>query len=547
MGTPAPGKAELNMGGWLVRDHFPDGIAPVSKILFDSAGTGTGIAFADSTFTTGIDMASATINGDDIVLSATGVINAETSVGIEIGSTSKLAVTATTITLTGSTSITATTGTLTVQPAADGDAVINLKADADAHLTITQTNGGAVTFLSTSNGTAGFLFDGGPLTLDKDATIDNTTAADVLTIEEATLTMDAETLFSVESGDIRLGFDDGAYMKLAVTDTTGVTAVTFTGNGPTYTLTAPTMTFAGATKINLDGPTDVTGILTIDTAGSPADGIKINATTPTDGLEIASACGTHAINISAAQTGAGITIASTCGTYGLNIAGACTSAGINIGTNTYGILMEGEYTNGIRLTTTVDTTNHTGIRVLDTYTAGTGYHTAVMGAAIYDPTTPGYGAVIGVFGEANINGEFTGGTNWSFGVRGTLQLRDDTVINNGSSIFGAINASMKDDPTPTLTAGHICGIYIENLIDADLSAINGIATMLYVANNSSATCTLDSAIYLYGPEITYFTQFATACNSGGCISSGAPSAAATRYIRVEIEGAEYKITAESTA
>lgn len=277
MGDPAPGKVEADRAGWIVRDHFPDGVAPVSKILFDGAGTGTGIGFGSSSMTAGIDMSSATISGDDIVLSATGVIMAATSVGIEIAGTSKLAVTATTMILTGSTSVTATTGTLTVQPAAAGNAVINLKADAGAHLTITQTNGAGVTFLSTSDGTAGFLFDGGLITLDKGATIDNTTSADVLAIEEATLT------------------------------------------------------FTGATKINLDGPTDVTGILTIDTGGSPADGIKINATTPTDGLEIASACGTHAINISGAQSGAGITIANTCGTHGLHITGACTTSAVTIG------------------------------------------------------------------------------------------------------------------------------------------------------------------------------------------------------------------------
>lgn len=39
MGDPAPGKAELNMAGWLNRDHFPDGLATISNILFDGDGT----------------------------------------------------------------------------------------------------------------------------------------------------------------------------------------------------------------------------------------------------------------------------------------------------------------------------------------------------------------------------------------------------------------------------------------------------------------------------------------------------------------------------
>jgi len=57
-GSPAPGKAELDKAGWFVRDFFPDGVAPVSKILFDGAGTGIGIDFATSEFTTGIALGS---------------------------------------------------------------------------------------------------------------------------------------------------------------------------------------------------------------------------------------------------------------------------------------------------------------------------------------------------------------------------------------------------------------------------------------------------------------------------------------------------------
>ena len=94
MGDPAPGKLEADKAGWFVRDYFPEGVAPVSKILFDGTGTGTGIDFATSIFTTGIDMSSATISGDDIILSATGVISAETSITQEINGASLVALTA---------------------------------------------------------------------------------------------------------------------------------------------------------------------------------------------------------------------------------------------------------------------------------------------------------------------------------------------------------------------------------------------------------------------------------------------------------------------
>jgi hypothetical protein len=84
MGDPAPGKIEADRAGWFVRDYFPDGVAPASKIELDGDGTGVGISFGSSSFTTGINMASATISGDDIVLSASGVIMAATSIAFEI-------------------------------------------------------------------------------------------------------------------------------------------------------------------------------------------------------------------------------------------------------------------------------------------------------------------------------------------------------------------------------------------------------------------------------------------------------------------------------
>lgn len=142
----------------------------------------------------------------------------------------------------------------------------------------------------------------------------------------------------------------GGTVTTDITFSSGATAKCTTN---TLTIEEATLTFTGGTAINLDGATTVTGILTVDTSGSPADGILINATTPTDGLEISSATGSHAINISAAQTGAGITIASTCGTYGLNIAGACTTAAINIANGSAIGIGIGNVTTGITFTGTV--------------------------------------------------------------------------------------------------------------------------------------------------------------------------------------------------
>ena len=157
----------------------------------------------------------------------------------------------------------------------------------------------------------------------------NSSAASTLDIVGPTTNITASTLAGIYSPDIRVGYDTGAYMKTAVTDATGVTAVTFAGSGATYTMTVPTftvvassgikldgtvtldddgtiadasdimtltqdtITLAGATKINLDGPTDVSGAVVLDSSettglsmtGTYTNGIDLTGATLTQGLD----------------------------------------------------------------------------------------------------------------------------------------------------------------------------------------------------------------------------------------------------------------------
>ena len=84
----------------------------------------------------------------------------------------------------------------------------------------------------------------------------------------------------------------------------------------TLTITKATITLAGSTKINLDGPVNISGAIVCDAAAgigisltsNYTDAIKISGTTIADGLEISSACSANAINI-AKQTTTGIRLA----------------------------------------------------------------------------------------------------------------------------------------------------------------------------------------------------------------------------------------------
>ena len=332
----------------------------------------------------------------------------------------------------------------------------------------------------------------------------------------------------------------GSATLASIVCTAGITV----GGG--YGATGATISTAGVGQFNgaltTDGLLTATGGVVI--AGAEGIGISILTSTPTDGINIAAACA-NAIVISGANTVSGIDVSGDCVTA-IKIA-AQTTSGITIASTGIGIEMNGTYNNCLRLTNSLAASAQTTVRVLDTYTKVDGYHTAVMGATLLVPAGgTGTGAAIGVYGEANIQGACTG-TNYSFGVRGTLQLTDDTVLNGGSSIFGAMNASMKDDATPTLTAGHVCGIYIENLIDADLSAIAGITAMIYSANNSSATCTMDYGWYHYGPKVTNLLGLYD-CTVAGCVSAGGTvgtHGTATLKVAIDIDGTTYYLLAST--
>lgn len=222
--------------------------------------------------------------------------------------------------LAADTSIVGTTPTVTLQPAVAGTATLNLKADALAYLSIAQANGGAVTFTTVSDGTAGFIFDGGIVTLDNGATIDNTTSATTLTITETNISLVGAIKLD---GTVTLD-DDGT-----IADAANV-----------MTITQDTVTVAAATAINLDGDTTITGAIVMDSAETT--GLTISGATTT-GIDVTG----NATDAFKCETGTF--------TNGLNLGGTLTT-GINIGACTTGISMAGAMTTGIDITNTGITT-----------------------------------------------------------------------------------------------------------------------------------------------------------------------------------------------
>lgn len=204
---------------------------------------------------------------------------------------------------------------------------------------------------------------------------------------------------------------------------------------------------------------------------------------------------------------------------------------ITVGTATTGLLVSGVFTNGISVINTATTTSERhGILVADTFTAtGATNHEAIMATTTYTPGSAGAAYPIGIWGCITIDGVVNGGV--MNGMQAQLDFTNNANLTGG--IFSAIRAVMTDSTSPTFTKGTIAGIYIDNLLVADTSGIDGFSTFLYMANNRSSTCTLTDAIYLYGPAVSNFIMFDDANYRSGCLKV-TPIGGDTRYASVKV-------------
>jgi len=160
---------------------------------------------------------------------------------------------------------------------------------------------GGISFRAVTGENAGNVFFGitplGRMDLIGGATFDNYTSASILAITESTINLvgavgitGATTIYGSPIG---LGFDAGASLSIATTDTTGVMAITHTGSGPTMAWTVPVWTFTNSTSMTTYTPSWVLGFdagASWTTAVSDTTGnLAITATGSTKNLSITTA------------------------------------------------------------------------------------------------------------------------------------------------------------------------------------------------------------------------------------------------------------------
>jgi len=206
----------------------------------------------------------------------------------------------------------------------------------------------------------------------------------------------------------------------------------------------------------------------------------------------------------------------------------------------YGLYIEG-CDAGIYIVRSTGTTGGIGLNIANTYTGATGYNIGVHSLVTYTPTASGYASPIGVYGVSSVDGNFTGGNEHPTGVRGQLNFTDNAIINQGGAICAAVNAVITDDATPTFTAGHVVGIYIDNQLDATASGIEGINAFIYMANNATESAAVEDGIYFYHPNVTNFISFDTGV--GEMITATATTSGTSKKIKIRIDGVTYYLNA----
>lgn len=188
--------------------------------------------------------------------------------------------------------------------------------------------------------------------------------------------------------------------------------------------------------------------------------------------------------------------------------------------------------------------------IQDTFTLRTaGVHKALQVDVTYTPATSGFATSIPIAGKVSLNGNFTGGVGYCWGIQGQLHFTTDATINNSSSIFAAARAVITAAGTPTFTAGDVCGLYIDNLVTVNMAASSGDVSFIRLANhgNGSSRSTIDQAIYIYGVKVTNLFEFNSAIGGGGFVSAfgGTAHGGTIKKVAVTIDGSAYFLLAST--
>lgn len=363
------------------------------------------------------------------------------------------------------------------------------------------------------------IIDEGPLTIQTTGTT-----------KDITLDATGDINLDPAGADITIGGVTGGAAKLTIGgtslavyggDTTGDDLELYPNTADTATeyiklLGAASVDILSTTKINLDGPVDISGDVTLDTAGTTGillgavdfttgisitstnltDAIKISGTTPVDGLEISSACSANAINISGVNTANAINIS---GAQTIGNAIIITSTGTLTG-HLKGLVIDYD-------SVTLGTQSNTGIEVKmhDTY-GGTGVEYAAYFAGDTSTVSICADNVVGVTVTAG-----AGGT-------GEIVLAD---IDDANNTITGLNISK--DLTYDAAVGAV-GQTNAALMVTSVNATSGSADSILTVNNvlvdiSETNSTAIASADVYGGFVTGITYTATTTGTGTATSS----------------------------
>jgi len=397
-----------------------------------------------------------------------------------------------------------------------------------------------------------------------------TDASNVMTLTDETIKLVASSGITLD-GAITLD-DDGTITDAS--DLTGALTLNGTGditmrNGATIanasanvmTITEPTITLAGSTKINLDGDVDISGALVLDTAF-------------TTGVSIA-ADGTTALEVTSDFSGADmIVLAGSASDNGIEITGSCTDSAIQTGTGTFGTGLKLGGTNGAGIS--IGGTYDHGIVFTEDPVAGDVTNSFInigdynTGIAVAPTTANMFGVMHNVTMTTNVAYWYqayytkitTSGTTTQTSVAGdairmvigssldaVYGIQCHTTLSGTNSIATeaiSVSAYVNLASGATITSDRVCAL--QAMIEGAGGTVTGDSIVAYIANAGTASdtdaivelknqsaCTATTALVMdLDGTVTYAFDFEGTVSDGWTSGDGAVTQA-DEYVKIPVK------------
>jgi len=120
----------------------------------------------------------------------------------------------------------------------------------------------------------------------------------------------------------------------------------------------------------------------------------------------------------------------------------------------------------------------------------------------YKPATSGCAVPIAIAGKIILDGNFTGGAGYCWGIQAQMHFADGCIINDEGACFVALRAVLTEDSKDgwTSTDGWLAALRVESLLQTNVTTASNPKALQQIGNwgGSSNFCTFDGVFMVYG-------------------------------------------------